>query len=147
MNGPSRIGFAVSLVLFLVSGSAAADGFVIVKSAHNDTAQASKGELKEIFTGKTASWKNGGKIDLGISPSGSAELKWVAQELFGTSDDVLMSKIKQEVFKGDMRKPTQVTSAPECFALVKKSAGALCVVDADSARSLPDGVVVLGYPK
>lgn len=142
-----KIGVAAALALLLLGGSALAADFVFVKSAQNDTAQASKDELKEILTGKTSSWKNGQKIELGLAPTGSAELKWVAQELFGTSADALMAKIKQEVFKGDMKKPTSVASAQECFALVKKSSGAVCIVDGDSAKSLPDGVAVLKYAK
>jgi ABC-type phosphate transport system substrate-binding protein len=138
---------AVALALLLCGGRAFAGDFVFVKSAQNDTAQASKDELKEIFTGKTASWKNGQKIEIGLSPTGSPELKWVAQELFGASDEILMGKIKQEVFKGDMKKPAQVGSAQECFALVKKSPGGICVVDADSAKTIPDGVAVLKYAK
>ena len=142
-----RLGIIVTLSLLFAAGGVRAGGFVFIKSAQNDTAQASKEELKEIFTGKRGSWKNGQKIEIGISPNGSAELKWVAQELIGASEDILLAKIKQEVFKGDMKKPTSVASAADCFALVKKSAGGICVVDDASAKSLPDGAAVLKYTK
>jgi ABC-type phosphate transport system substrate-binding protein len=137
----------VALALFFLGGSAFAGDFVFVKSAQNTTAQAGKDELKEIFTGKMGSWKSGEKVEVGVGPSGSPELKWLAQELFGTSEDNLLAKIKQEVFKGDMKKPTQVASAQECFALVKKSPGGICVVDAESAKALPAGAAVLTYAK
>ena len=143
----SRVGIAVALALWVHAGSASAGDFVFLKNTQNDTAQASKEDLKEIYTGKKGSWKNGQKIELGLGASGSPELKWVSQELIGASEDILLSKIKQEVFKGDMKKPTTVGSAQECIALVKKSPGGLCVVDADSAKSLPDGVAVLKYTK
>jgi ABC-type phosphate transport system substrate-binding protein len=142
-----RLGIIVALSLLFGAGGARAGGFVFIKSAQNDTAQASKEELKEIFTGKRGSWKNGQKIEIGIAPNGSAELKWVAQELIGASEDILLAKIKQEVFKGDMKKPTSVASAADCFALVKKSAGGICVVDDASAKSLPEGAAVLTYAK
>jgi ABC-type phosphate transport system substrate-binding protein len=142
-----RLGFCVALSLVAFHGSARADAFVFIKSAQNSTDQAGKEELKEIFTGKKGSWKGGQKIEIGIAPNGSAELKWVAQELIGASEDILLAKIKQEVFKGDMKKPTTLGSAAECIAFVKKSAGGVCVVDADSAKSLPDGVAVLKYNK
>ncbi|HET6149995.1 MAG TPA: hypothetical protein VFH68_20815 [Polyangia bacterium] len=133
--------------LLFAAGNARAGDFVFIKSAQNDTAQASKEELKEVFTGKKVSWKNGQKIEIGIGPNGSAELKWLAQELIGASEDILLAKIKQEVFKGDMKKPSPVASAADCFALVKKSAGGICLVDDASAKSLPDGAAVLKYVK
>jgi hypothetical protein len=146
-HGP-KLGIAVvAFALLAFGGTAFAGDFVFVKNAQNDTAQASKDELKEIFSGKSSSWKNGQKVELGLAPTGSPELKWVAQELFGTSDDNLMAKIKQQVFKGDMKKPAQAGSAQECFALVKKSAGGLCLVDAETAKSLPEGVALLRYAR
>ena len=142
-----KLGIIVTLSLLFAQSSARAGDFVFIKSAQNDTAQASKDDLKDIFTGKKGAWKNGQKVEIGIAPNGSAELKWVAQELIGASEDILLAKIKQEVFKGDMKKPTAVASAAECFALVKKSAGGICVVDDASAKSLPDGVAILKYTK
>lgn len=143
-----RLGIIVTLSLLLFAqGRARAGDFVFIKSAQNDTAQASKEDLKEIFTGKKGSWKNGQKIEIGIPPNGSAELKWVAQELIGASEDILMAKIKQEVFKGDMKKPTPVASAAECFALVKRSPGGICVVDDASAKRVPEGAAVLKYAR
>jgi hypothetical protein len=142
-----RLGLCVALSLIAMHGSARADAYVFIKSAQNSTDQASKEELKEIFTGKKGSWKSGQKVEIGIAANGSAELKWLAQELIGASEDILLAKIKQEVFKGDMKKPTPVGSAADCFALVKKSAGGICVVDEASAKSLPEGAAVLKYTK
>jgi ABC-type phosphate transport system substrate-binding protein len=133
--------------LLLLSSTAFAGDFVFVRSAQNDVSEASKEDLKEIFTGKKTSWKNGQKVELGLAASGSPELKWLAQELLGTGEEILMAKIKQEVFKGDMRKPTPVASAQECLALVKKNPGGVCLVDADSAKGLPDGTAILKFNK
>jgi ABC-type phosphate transport system substrate-binding protein len=146
-----RIGIAATLALLLLGwgGRASAGDFVFVflKNAQNDTAQANKDDLKEIFTGKRTSWKSGQKVEIGLAPSGSPELKWVAQELLGASEDILLAKIKQEVFKGDMKKPSTVASSQECIALVKKATGGICVVDAETAKNLPEGVAVLKYNK
>ena len=143
-----KIGVAATLVLALFAGGRAFAGdFVFVRNSANGTAEAGKEEMKDIFTGKKTSWKGGQKVEVGLGPSGSPEVKWLAQELVGASEDILLAKIKQEVFKGDMKKPTTVGSAAECIAFVKKSAGGVCVVDADSAKSLPDGVAVLKYNK
>ncbi len=143
-----KIGIAATLALALFAGGRAAAGdFVFVRNAANDTAQAGKDEMRDLFTGKKTTWKGGQKVELGLSPSGSGEIKWLAQELIGASEDILLAKIKQEVFKGDMKKPTPVGSAADCLAFVKKTAGGVCVVDADSAKSLPDGVAVLKFNK
>ena len=147
---PRVLGFAamvVTIALLFPGGRVSAGDFVFLKNAQNDVAQASKDELKDVFTGKKGAWKNGQKIELGLNAGGSPELKWLSQELIGASEDILMAKIKQEVFKGDMKKPTPVASAADCFALVKKSAGAVCVVDEASSKSLPDGAAVLKYTK
>ncbi len=146
-----RIGIAAALGLLVLglAGRAHAGDFVFVfvKSAQNDTVQANKEDLRDIFTGKKTSWKGGQKVEIGLGPNGSAELKWLAQELIGASEDILLAKIKQEVFKGDMKKPSTVSSAQECFALVKKGPGGICVVDAEAAKTLPDGVAILKYNK
>jgi ABC-type phosphate transport system substrate-binding protein len=133
--------------LLLLGRPAFAGDFVFVRNSQNDVSEASREDLKEIFTGKKASWKNGQKVDLGLAAGGSPELKWLAQELLGTGEEILMAKIKQEVFKGDMKKPTTVGSAQECLALVKKNAGGVCVVDADSAKALPEGTAILKFNK
>jgi hypothetical protein len=146
--GVARLSVTAAMLAFLLHGGHVSAGdFVFLKSAQNDVAQANKEDLKEIYTGKKGSWKNGQKIEIGLNAGGSPELKWLSQELIGASEDILMAKIKQEVFKGDMKKPTPVGSAQDCIALVKKAAGGICVVDADSAKSLPEGVVVLKYTK
>ncbi len=143
-----KLGIAVSLVLVLFAvGRANAGEFVFVRNVANITTEAGKQEMRDVFTGKTTTWKGGQKIEVGIGPSGSPEVKWLAQELIGASEDILLAKIKQEIFKGDMKKPTTLGSAAECIAFVKKAAGGICVVDAESAKNLPDGVAVLKFSK
>ena len=142
-----RVGIVVALALSFHGARASAGDFVFLKNAQNDTASASKADLKDLFTGKTGSWKNGTKAEIGLGAGGSPELQWVAQELIGASEDILGAKIKQEVFKGEMKKPVTVGSAADCIALVKKSAGGVCAVDATAAKALPDGVTVLKYTK
>ena len=135
-------GLMVSLVLLGGARAAHAD-FVLLKNAKNDTAQADREELKDYYTGKKKAWKNGVAVEVLLNAAGSAELKWLADLIVGASDDILLSKIKQEVFKGDMKKPATVSSADECIAAVKKTDGAVCVVDAGAAKALPAGVAIL----
>jgi len=137
------IATCIGALLVAERAGSAAGGFVFVRNAKNDTAQIGKEELKDCYTGKKKSWKNGTPVEIALNAGGSAELKWVASELIGASDDILLAKIKQEVFKGEMKKPTAVASSQDCLAEVKKAAGAVCAVDADTAKSLPDGVAIL----
>ena len=143
-----KLGIAATLVLVLFAGGRAKAGdFVFVRNAANGTTEAGKEEMRDVFTGKKTTWKSGQKVEVGLGPVGSPEVKWLAQELVGASEDILLAKIKQEVFKGDMKKPTTDNSAAECIAFVTKAAGGVCVVDADSAKSLPSGVAVLKFNK
>jgi hypothetical protein len=127
------------------SGFAQAGGFVFVRNARNDTAQLTRDDVKELYTGKRKSWKNGTRVDLFLNAAGTAELKWLAEDVIGASQQVVLSKIKEEVFKGDMKKPPWVSSPQECIAEVRKNPGGVCIVDGETARSLPEGVAVLAY--
>jgi hypothetical protein len=135
----------VSLAVLLgASGLARAD-FLFLKNAKNDTAQASRDDLKNIYTGRTKAWKNGMEVTIILNAPGTPELKWLAEKVVGATEDVLVAKIKQEVFKGEMKKPEMAASADECLAALKKADGGVCVVDAEAAKALPAGVQVLKY--
>lgn len=134
---------AAAVLALIGSRAAYADDFVFVKNAKNDTAQVSKSDVKGFYTGNKKTWKNGTDVEIVLNAGGSEEIKWVAEKVMGVGEEVLMSRIKQEVFKGTMKKPTTVSSASECFAAVKKSDGGICAVSSDAAKSLPGGVALL----
>jgi len=122
----------VSLLL-IRSGTAVGD-FVFVKNAKNTTAQVDRETVKNLFTGKTKNWTGGLEVvpisrpPAAPSSSGCARMSWGTVEL-------VLSKIKQQVFKGEMKKPSVANSAQECIAAVDKEAGGICVVDAAATKS------------
>jgi hypothetical protein len=70
-------------------------------------------------------------------------MKWFAVFAAGISDDTLANKMKQEVFKGELRRPIVVTSDKSCVNAVANDPGGVGVVSAETAKSLPEGVTVL----
>jgi hypothetical protein len=132
-------------VALLFTGPMARADFVFLKNAKNDIAEASRDVLKAAYTGKTKTWKNGIEIEILLNATGSPELAWLSDKLVNAGPDVLVSKIKQEVFKGTMKKPEVVASAAECIAAVGKIAGGVCVVDAEAAKTLPATVQILRF--
>jgi hypothetical protein len=133
------------LVLLLSVATAAHADVVLLKNAKNPTASLGKSELKLIYIGRQHAWAGGLEVELFLNAPGSPELAWLADQVAGTGEDILLSKIKQEVFKGSMKKPASVASASDCIAALKKSPGGLCAVDAAAATSLPPEVTVLHY--
>ena len=51
-------------------------------------------------------------------------------------------KIKQEIFRGEMKRAVIVHSSEDCAAAVLRSEGGIGVVSGAAARSLPAGVAV-----
>jgi hypothetical protein len=82
-------------------------------------------------------------VQLVLEPVGAPEMKWFALFAAGISDDTLAAKMKQEVFKGELRRPVIVNSDKECVSAVANDPGAVGVVSAETAKSLPEGVTVL----
>jgi hypothetical protein len=135
------LGAAVSLA---VATRAHAE-FLFLKSAKNGTAQVSKSEVKAFYTGKAKTWKSGQDVEIVLNAPGTPEIKWLAEQVVGADEQVLIAKIKQEVFKGDMKRPEMVSTPDACIAALKKTEGGLCVVDAAAAKSLQPGIAILNY--
>jgi hypothetical protein len=55
----------------------------------------------------------------------------------------LLSRIRQEVFRGEMKRPIVAKSVADAIAAVQNYAGGVAVVPASTARSLPEGVAFL----
>ncbi len=130
------------LCVVLCSGSALAEDCVVIRNASAKAAQVTKAELRGAFTGKVRAW-GGGTVVVVLQPETSPAFQWLAENIFAGSAKMLASKIRQEVFKGDMNKPTQVTSDAEVIEQVKQATGAVGVVCDEAAKSLPAQVVVV----
>ena len=65
----------------------------------------SKSELKDMAIGRRKTWSSGAPVQLVLQAVGTPEMKWFAIFAAGISDDTLANKMKQEVFKGELRRP------------------------------------------
>jgi ABC-type phosphate transport system substrate-binding protein len=140
MSPMRRIAF---LVLVVVGGSAWADDFVLVRNAANPTAQLKVPEVKDLYTGKRKQWPNGESVQVVLTGEDSPELAWLASSFFGVNARVLLSKIKQEVFKGEMTRPISADNEQATIEKIKANKGGIGVVSAATAKSLPSAVAVM----
>jgi hypothetical protein len=121
---------------------ARAGSFVLVRNAKNGTSSVSRAELKDMAIGKRKVWSSGAAVQAVLAPAGSPELAWLAS-LLGVSDSTLMAKIRQEVFKGEMKKPITAATDQECANAVAGDPGAFGVVSAETAKAMSSTLGVL----
>jgi len=126
-----------------LSRSALGAEFVLIHNAKTGATSVTRAQLKEMAIGKKKTWPSGAPVQLVLAPVGSPEMRWFATEAAGIGDEVLMSKIKQEVFKGELRRPVFVSSDKDCVNAVAGDPGGVGVVSAEAAKSLPAGVTAL----
>lgn len=142
MRHPLRLGFALAvLILFGSAESAEADGgFVILCHASNPVTTLSSTDLKKALIGGTKQWPNGAVVQIGVPPSDSRELGFLAGTVEMTPPQ-LLSRIQQQVFNGEMRRPIMLRSSAECIGLARGSAGGICAAAAGAA--LPPEVKII----
>ena len=117
--------------------------FVLIHNVKTGQTSVSKSELKDMAIGRRKTWSSGAPVQLVLQAVGTPEMKWFAIFAAGISDDTLANKMKQEVFKGELRRPITVSSDKGCVNAVANDPGAVGVVSAETAKSLPEGVAVL----
>jgi hypothetical protein len=131
----------VAAALLLVSSSArAADNFVLVRNARNPVATLSKTEVRKLFTGRSKQWSSGKVFQGVIGEIDTPEFWWLSTVIFGMSPKDLLTKMKQEIFRGEMKRPIVVKSTDQCIEVVQSTESALCVATEASARTLPPEV-------
>ncbi len=138
---------AIFIVLLLVCGSAFADDFVLVRNAANPTAQLGESDIKDIYMGRKKEWSSGSPVQLVLTGESSPELAWLANSFFGVNARSLLSKIKQEVFKGEMQKPINVENEADTIEKLKTAKGGIGIVSAAAAKSLPSSVATIQVSK
>jgi hypothetical protein len=136
-------GLLVAAVLLLVSGAARPDGFALVRNARSGTATLSRAQIKEIATGKRRTWPHGPVVVLVLPRPGTPELAWFARSLVGMTEDALLARIREQVFKGEMRKPLTAATEQDVLTAVAGDPGAMGVIHEDPGRKLPEGVLPL----
>lgn len=121
---------AVSLCLAATASPSHADaGFVVVCHATNPITTLSSVDLKKALTGGTKQWANGAVVQLGVSSTETPELGFLAGAA-GLTAPELLTRVQQQVFKGEMRRPVILRSSAECLGLVRINPGAICAAPA-----------------
>jgi len=148
-NRPNRAPFLLILaatVALGVAGSpssrAAADGFVVICNAKASTSALSRAELKALYTGKSKTL-GGSAVVVVTRPEGDVPFGQFVDQIFGIAIKTLLAKIHQEVFKGEMTKPSQAVSDEQVVQSVGASPGMIGVVSPQGAIHLPSSVVVV----
>jgi hypothetical protein len=136
---------ALSLLVFwaaiLSTAGAWADDFLLIHNASNDVTSIPKGDLFKVYTGETKII-GGSVVQTVIGSEDSGELAWLAG-LFDMRSKDLLSRIKQQVFSGEMRRPIVAKTTDEAVAAVQANRGGVAVIPAGAAASLPHDVAVL----
>jgi hypothetical protein len=128
------IACAVALAAFPVH----AGDFVFIRNAKNRTASVSRREIRQLFTGQTKQW-GGVMVQAVIGDVDSPEFRYLSG-IFGAEPRELLLRIKQEVFRGEMRRPIVARTATECIAVVGKHDGGIGIVAVEAAKALPADV-------
>jgi hypothetical protein len=123
--------------------SAAGEEFVLIRNGKNPVTRLSPGDVKDMAVGKKRVWPDGPVVQMVLGPAGSPELHWLSATLLGAPEATYLARVRQEVFKGEMRRPIVATVERECVDAVATYPGALGVVRAATARRLPPSVSVV----
>ena len=131
---------AAAVVMPFPGGAHADEGVVLLVNATNPTSTVTASEARRAFTGGTKQWPHGAVVQVGVTATESAELRYVAS-LSDMTPRELLSRIQEQVFKVEMRKPVVLRSAGECIGLARANPGAICA--ATRPATLPPEVKVL----
>jgi hypothetical protein len=120
-----------------------ADGFALIRNSRNHSDSVRRAQLKDMYTGRRKAWPGGEVVQVVLGPNGSPELKWLAEAVIGVPEPAFVAKIKQETFKGEMRRPIVAASDRDCLAAVARFAGGVGVIHAETARALAEELGLL----
>lgn len=125
----------------LTSAVSRADDFVLIRNSASEVTSIRKDDLYKVCTGETKLLGSSvAQVVIGREDSG--ELQWLAS-LFDMRPKDLLTKIKQQVFSGEMRRPIVAKTQEEAVAAVENNRGGVAVIPASAVASLPRDVTVL----
>jgi len=113
-----------------------------VCNARAKTSSLSKSDVRALYTGK-AKTLAGNAVTVVVRPEGDAPFGLFVDQLFGIPAGALLSKIKQEVFKGEMQKPVKAATDDEVVQAVSGATGVIGVISTQAASHLPSTVTVI----
>jgi len=132
----------IGIVLCLFGATARADDYVLIRNAKSPSSTLSKADVRAIYTGKSKMFGNDVAVVV-VPNDDTPAFAAFTERVFDTNTKTLISKIKQEVFKGDMSKPLKASSDADVVHLVSATVGTIGVIAAAAAKALPAGVAVI----
>ena len=119
-----------------------AEEFVLIRNAACSVTTVSRDFLFKLYTGQEMLF-GGAVAQTVIGQEKSPELEWLAS-LFDMRGKDLFTRIKQEVFRGEMRRPIVAKTPAEAIAAVQGNSGGLAAVAASAVKPPPAGIALLG---
>ena len=101
-------------------------GFVVLVNQSNPVASLGPSQLKRVVTGGIKQWDSGAVVQLGIIPTDCPETRYLAS-LLDMEPRTLLTRIQEQVFKGELRRPVILRSSADCASFASASAGAICI--------------------
>lgn len=142
--GGRAMAAAAALAVMLVGAVARPEPtFILIRNTSNQAEPLTRAQLKEMGTGRKKTWPHGPPVQLVLTRPSTPEVEWFATTIMGLSAETWLARIREQVFKGEMRRPLTVASEQDVLAAVAAEVGALGVVRAARAKDLPAGVSVL----
>jgi ABC-type phosphate transport system substrate-binding protein len=145
MSTRTPIGWIVAVGLVVIAAAprhATGDGFALVVNARSTSQTLGKTFVRALYTGK-AKQLDGHAVVVVVRGEDDAVFAAFVDQVFGIPSRALLSKIKQEVFKGEMAKPVKAANDDEVVQAVAASPGMLGVVSSEAAGHLPRTVKVI----
>jgi len=130
------------LVVAMLARSADA-GFVLVTRVDTKVAKLSKDAIKAVFSNRTKTWSNGDTVVLVVGSEDSPAMQWLAPTFFNVSTKTYLTKVKQDVFKGDMRHPLFADDDATTLKRIESTAGVVGWVTEAGAKKLPRDLAVV----
>jgi hypothetical protein len=134
---------AALLALTVFTAPAWSEDFVLVRNAKNRIDSLTRTEVRELAMGRKKAWPHGPVAVMVLTREGTPELAWFASAMTGLTESSLLARIREQVFKGEMRKPITAASEQDILAAVASDTGAIGIVRAEVARKLPPTVAPL----
>lgn len=134
--------FALLAALMAAAPARAAETYVLIRSSKNLTASLTQKQLRAMILGEQPEWDGGaGPVELVLHDAAGPDEEHLAG-VFSVPVPAFRAKLRQAVFRGDLRRPQQVNTDEEAIERVRKHAGAIAVVRAASLSGAA-GVAVL----
>jgi hypothetical protein len=128
----------------LIGSRAFAEDFVVLVNSKISETHLRRAEVRDVFIGQTKQWSSGFVVQPIIGEESSSEFAWLAARIFRLSPREVITRMKQEIFRGEMRRPIVAHDAQECLTAVLRHDGGIGVIASEATKTLPAGVTILG---